>query len=90
MCKGETRTLTVPPHLAYGARGVPGTYIITLSTFKNYFRKIFPLSDYLCVFSFTKISGVIPGGSTLHFTVELVELTKGKLKSLHPGLRIDL
>ena len=29
MCKGETRTLTVPPHLAYGDRGVPGTYIIT-------------------------------------------------------------
>ena len=30
MCRGEIRTLTVPPHLAYGDRGVPGTYIITL------------------------------------------------------------
>ena len=57
MCLGETRTLTVPPHLAYGEQGV---------------------------------RGVIPGGSTLHFTVELVELEKGKLKSLHPNLRFDL
>jgi len=57
MCRGETRTLTVPPHLAYGQRGVPG---------------------------------VIPGGATLHFTVELVELKKGKLKSLHPNLKMDL
>ena len=32
----------------------------------------------------------IPAGSTLHFTVELVKLTKGKLKTLHPGLKIDL
>ena len=36
------------------------------------------------------ILGVIPGGATLHFTVELKELTKGKLQSLHPGLRMDL
>jgi len=57
MCKGETRTLTVPPRFAYGQAG---------------------------------IRGVIPPGATLHFTVELVELEKGKLKSLHPGLRMDL
>ena len=56
MCKGETRTLTVPPHLAYGDRGV----------------------------------GPIPGGATLHFTVELKEIKKGKLKSLHPSLKFDL
>ena len=24
MCKGEIRTLTVPPHLGYGDNGVPG------------------------------------------------------------------
>merc|ERR1711976_17069 len=46
MCKGEIRTLTVPPHLGYGERGV---------------------------------GGVIPGGATLHFTVELVKITKGTL-----------
>merc|ERR1719414_2331754 len=51
MCKGEKRTLTVPPHLAYGDRGV----------------------------------GDIPGGATLHFTVELIDVRKGKLKTLHPG-----
>jgi len=45
MCTGETRTLTVPPNLAYGDRG----------------------------------TGSIPGGATLHFTVELVKLRKGKL-----------
>ena len=39
MCQGETRALTVPPHLAYGEEGFPG---------------------------------IIPGGATLHFTVELV------------------
>ena len=54
MCKGEKRTLTVPPHLAYGDRGV----------------------------------GDIPGGSTLHFTVELIDVRKGKLKTLHPGINI--
>ena len=58
MCKGETRTLTVPSHLAYGDRGVP--------------------------------QAGIPGGATLHFTVELVSVTKGKLKSIHPNLHIDL
>ena len=42
------------------------------------------------VFSSYNITGVIPGGSTLHFTVELVELKKGKLQSLHPNLKIDL
>jgi FKBP-type peptidyl-prolyl cis-trans isomerase len=42
MCKGETRTLTVPAHLAYGDRGVP--------------------------------QAGIPGGATLHFTVELVQI----------------
>ena len=57
MCLGETRTLTVPPHLGYGQNGVPG---------------------------------VIPGNAILHFTVELVEMEKGKLKTLHPGLRMDL
>ena len=46
MCEGETRTLTVPPHLGYGDEGSSG----------------------------------IPGGSTLHFTVDLVQVTKGKLK----------
>ena len=57
MCKGETRTLTVPPHLGYGDHGV---------------------------------GGVIPGGATLHFTVELKEIKKGKLKSLHPSVKFDL
>ena len=28
MCKGETRTLTVPPHLAYGDGGYPGNTFI--------------------------------------------------------------
>ena len=55
MCKGETRTLTVPPHLAYGDNGV---------------------------------SGVIPGKATLHFTVELMDIRKGKLRTLHPGVHI--
>ena len=32
----------------------------------------------------------IPAGSTLHFTIELVKLSKGKLKTLHPGLKMDL
>jgi FKBP-type peptidyl-prolyl cis-trans isomerase len=58
MCQGETRTLTVPSHLAYGAGGVP--------------------------------QAGIPGGATLHFTVELVAVTKGKLKSIHPNIKIDL
>lgn len=34
--------------------------------------------------------GIIPGKATLHFTVELVELEEGKLKTLHPGLKMDL
>ena len=46
MCKGETRTLLVPPSMGYGERGVPGT---------------------------------IPGGATLHFTVELLSITDGNL-----------
>ena len=46
MCKGETRTLLVPPSMAYGERGVPGT---------------------------------IPGGATLHFTVELRSILDGEL-----------
>ena len=29
MCLGETRTLTVPPHLAYGAHGIAGIVIET-------------------------------------------------------------
>ena len=57
MCQGETRTLTVPPHLAYGDNGV---------------------------------GDIIPGGATLHFTVELVEIKKGKLNSIHPNLKFDL
>ncbi len=58
MCLGETRTLTVPSHLAYGDNGIP--------------------------------QAGIPGGATLHFTVELIEIKKGKLESLHPNLRMDL
>ena len=27
MCRGETRTLTVPPHLAYGDSGYPGNIL---------------------------------------------------------------
>ena len=46
MCKGETRTLLVPPAMGYGERGVPGT---------------------------------IPGGATLHFTVELLTISDGEL-----------
>lgn len=46
MCVGETRTLTVPPHLGYGDEGSSG----------------------------------IPGGATLHFTVDLRAVAKGKLK----------
>ena len=34
------------------------------------------------------IPGVIPGKSTLHFTVELMDIRKGKLKTLHPGVSI--
>jgi len=61
MCEGETRTLTVPPHLGYGDRGVP--------------------------------NAGIPGGATLHFTVDLVNIRKGKLRGaqqLHPNLKFDL
>jgi FKBP-type peptidyl-prolyl cis-trans isomerase len=58
MCKGETRTLTVPSFLAYGENGIP--------------------------------AAGIPGGATLHFTVELVEVKKAKLKSIHPNLKFDL
>ena len=54
MCKGEIRTLTVPPHLGYGDRGTGG----------------------------------IPGGATLHFTVELMDIRKGKLASVHPNIKI--
>ncbi len=36
------------------------------------------------------VGGVIPGGATLHFTVELMELEKGQLKTLHPNLKFDL
>jgi len=57
MCKGETRTLTVPSHMAYGERGVP--------------------------------AAGIPGGATLHFTVELVNVKKGKITTVHPGLKIS-
>ena len=46
MCRGETRTLTVPSHLGYGDRGAPGK---------------------------------IPGGATLHFTVDLVKIKKDTL-----------
>lgn len=34
--------------------------------------------------------GAIPAGSTLRFEIELVKLEKGKLKTLHPGLKIEL
>jgi len=44
MCRGETRTLLVPPGMGYGDRGVPN---------------------------------VIPGGATLHFTVELLSISDG-------------
>lgn len=46
ICKGETRTLSVPPSLAYGEHGVPGK---------------------------------IPGNSTLHFTVECLQIVEGEL-----------
>ena len=46
MCRGETRTLTVPSHLGYGDHGAPGK---------------------------------IPGGATLHFTVDLVKIKKDTL-----------
>ena len=41
------------------------------------------------------IPGVIPGGATLHFTVELVEIEKNKFgldhgAKLGPGLRVGL
>ena len=55
MCIGETRTLTVPPELGYGASGV---------------------------------GGVIPGGATLHFTVELMNVKKDKLRTFSPGMTI--
>jgi len=58
MCVGETRELTVPPHLAYGEKGVP--------------------------------AAGIPPGATLHFTVELLEVKKDTLKTLHPNLKIEL
>ena len=54
MCKGEKRTLTVPPHLGYGDSG----------------------------------TGPIPGKSTLHFTIHLIDIQKGKLKTLHPSIGI--
>jgi len=44
MCRGETRTLLVPPGMGYGDHGVPN---------------------------------VIPGGATLHFTVELLSISDG-------------
>ena len=32
----------------------------------------------------------IPAGSTLHFNIELLKVTKDKLNTLHPGLKFDL
>ena len=34
------------------------------------------------------IPPTIPGKATLHFTVELMDIRKGKLKSLHPAVNI--
>ena len=34
MCKGETRTLTVPPRFAYGQAGIRGNILFTLSIAK--------------------------------------------------------
>lgn len=62
-------------------RGVPGmclgeTRTLTVPSHLGYGDQGYP--------------GIIPGGATLHFTVELVELEEGKLRTLHPGLKMDL
>ena len=67
MCRGEIRTLTVPPHLGYGERGM----------FVFLFTHLKSLSVNGC--TFLGVGGVIPGGATLHFKVELVKIRKGKL-----------
>ena len=49
-----------------------------------------PYYEYYAHIIFSGVPGVIPGGATLHFTVELVEVQKDKLKTVHPNLKFDL
>ena len=84
--RGETRTLLVPPGMGYGERGVPnvsfvlwGCFHVLLFTVIHFDKTFVVWRWFLCVF-FLKtfvVSQVIPGGATLHFTVELLSISDG-------------
>ena len=79
MCVGETRTLTVPPHL-----GMYQKYNFKLSHFYSILLNL--TKFYSIVLNPPHLgygdegSSGIPGGATLHFTVDLRAVAKGKLK----------